>query len=125
VKKLATILLLTTSIGVGATASATELPQYEVSGFPITPHQIGVLQPTKDIRESTPTTTPKEPHKAVMVMYGNERVHTIKFDIATQSEQEALVSALEGNPELAARIRSSKNILFVDGYEPLNVNLGE
>ena len=117
-KKLATILLLTTSTSVGATASATELPQYEVSGFPITPHQIGVLQPTKDIRESTPTATPKEPHKAIMVVYGNGRVHTIKFDIATQSEQEALVSALEGNPELAARIRSSKNILFVDGYEP-------
>ena len=124
-KKRATILLLTTSISVGAIASAAELPQYEVSGFPITPHQIGVLQPTKDIRESTPTATPKEPHKAIMVVYGNGRVHTIKFDIATQSEQEALVSALEGNPELAARIRSSKNILFVDGYEPLNVNLGE
>ena len=124
-KKLATILLLTTSTSVGATASATELPQYEVSGFPITPHQIGVLQPTKDIRESTPTATPKEPHKAIMVVYGNGRVHTIQFDVATQAEQEALVSALEGNPELAARIRSSKNILFVDGYEPLNVSLGE
>jgi hypothetical protein len=39
VKKLATILLLTTSTSVGATASTTELPQYEVLGFPITPHQ--------------------------------------------------------------------------------------
>ena len=47
----------------------------------------------------------------------------MQFDVGTSDEQRALVSALEGSPELAARIQSSKNILFVDDYEPLNVDL--
>jgi hypothetical protein len=44
---------------------------------------------------------------------------------ALERVKQALVSALDGSPELAARIRASKNVLFVDGYEPLNVNLGD
>ena len=48
-KKLITILLLTASVA----ASASELPQWEVAGFPITPHQLSVLQP-KNVGKFTP-----------------------------------------------------------------------
>jgi len=117
VKKLITILLLTTSVG----ASASELPQWEVAGFPITPHQLSVLQP-KNVQEILPP--PASPrYRAIIIVQGNGRVHTVQFDVATQEEQRALVSALEGSPELAARIRSSRSVLFVCGYEPLNVDL--
>ncbi len=116
-KKLTTLLLLTASVG----ASAADLPQWEVNGLPITPHQLSVLQP-KNVQESIPP--PASPrYRAIIIVQGNGRVHTVQFDIATQEEQQALVSALEGSPELAARIQSSRNILFVDGYEPLNADL--
>jgi hypothetical protein len=119
VKKLLIILLLTTSVG----ASSSELPQWEVNGLPIIPHQLSVLQP-KNVREVIPP--PGSPrYRAIIIVQGNGRVHTVQFDVATQEEQRALVSALEGSPELAARIQASKNILFVDGYEPLNANLGD
>jgi hypothetical protein len=49
VKKLLIILLLTTSVG----ASSSELPQWEVNGLPIIPHQLSVLQP-KNVREVIP-----------------------------------------------------------------------
>jgi len=101
-------------------ANATE-PQWEVAGFPITPHQLTVLQP-QNVQESTPP--PASPrYRTIIIVQGNGRVHTVQFDVATSEEQRALVSALEGSPELAERIQSSKNILFVDGYEPLNVDL--
>jgi len=116
-KKLITILLLTTSVG----ASAADLPQWEANGFPATPHQLSVLQP-KNVQEVTPP--PASPrYRAIIIVQGNGRVHTVQFDIATQEEQQALVAALESSPELATRIRSSKNILFVDGYEPLNAEI--
>jgi hypothetical protein len=36
-------------------ASATELPSYEATGFPITPHQISVLGSAK-VKEQSPST---------------------------------------------------------------------
>jgi len=117
VKKLITILLLTTSVG----ASAADLPQWEVNGFPATTLQLSVLQP-KNVQESIPP--PASPrYGAIIIIQGNGRVHTVKFDLASPGEQEALALALEQDPVLAARVRSSKNILFVDSYEPLNVDL--
>jgi hypothetical protein len=101
-------------------AKATE-PQWEVAGFPITPHQLTVLQP-KNVQESIPPpASPK--HRAIIIVQGIGRVHTVQFDLATSEEQHALVSALEASPELAARIRASKNILFVDSYDPLNAEI--
>ena len=82
-----------------------------------------VLQPTKSMEESTPTFAPQDPVRAVMVTSGNGRVHAIRFYVATLAEQTALIAALRDYPELAARIRNSKNVLFVDGYEPLNAEL--
>ena len=125
-KKLAMLLLLTSSVQAAdlSQAIAADLPQYEVSGFPITPVQAMVLQPTQKMQESIPTTTPPELYRAVMVTHGNGRVHTVKFYVATLAEHGAIIAALRDYPELAARVRSSKNILFVDGYEPMHVNLG-
>jgi hypothetical protein len=34
-----------------STATAQQAPQYQVGGFPITPHQMNVLQPSAKIRE--------------------------------------------------------------------------
>ena len=104
VKKLTTILLLTMSTSVGA----TELPQYEVSGFPITPVQAMVLQPTNRMQEVTPTFAPKE-RTAVMIVHGNGRVYIIKFRFATPSEKAVL-----------GRVQATQSVLFVDGCEPLN-----
>ncbi len=38
-------------------ALAAELPSYEVSGFPITPHQMAVLGATGSIKEQSPSTS--------------------------------------------------------------------
>ncbi len=38
-------------------ALAAELPSYEVSGFPITPHQISVLGTTGSLKEQSPSTS--------------------------------------------------------------------
>ena len=74
------------------------------------------------MQESIPP--PASPrYRAIIIIQGNDRVHTVKFDLASPGEQEALALALEQDPVLAARVRSSKNILFVDSYEPLNVDL--
>jgi hypothetical protein len=37
-----------------STATAQQAPQYQVGGFPITPHQMNVLQPSARIREQQP-----------------------------------------------------------------------
>ena len=50
-KILLMLVVLTTS------ATAAELPQYEVSGFPITPVQMTVLGATARAREVPPTAT--------------------------------------------------------------------
>ena len=47
----ATVTLLLSGI-----ASAEELPSYELSGFPISPHQISVLGPTANLIEQSPST---------------------------------------------------------------------
>jgi hypothetical protein len=99
-------------------------PQWEVKGFPISPVQAMILQPKK-MQETTPTFAPQDPVNAIMVTAGNGKVHTIKFYVATQPERTALIAALRSYPELQARVRNSKNILFVDGYEPLSVSLGQ
>src|SRR5262249_41717775 len=113
---------LTAVMSVGASAQTTELPQYEVQGFPITPHQMTVLGSPKGIRESLPP--PASPrYRAIIIMGGTGRVHTVQFDVATPEERRALITALEDSPDLAARIRASKTILFVNGYEPLNADI--
>ena len=53
-------------------ASAGELPQYEVAGFPISPHQISVLG-SRDVQEQSfsPTLTldgmPASPHQIAVI----------------------------------------------------------
>ena len=53
-------------------ASAGGLPQYEVAGFPITPHQISVLG-SRSIEEQSPTPTltlngmPTSPHQIAVI----------------------------------------------------------
>jgi hypothetical protein len=114
--------LVTMCAGVLSANAEPMIPQWEVNGFPITPLQSMVLQPTKNMQESIPP--PASPrYRAIIIVQGNGRIHTVQFDVATGEEQQALVSALIDNPELAARIRGYKNILFVDGYDPLNVDL--
>lgn len=39
----------------GGTASAKELPRYDLAGFPISPHQISVLGVTGKIKEQSPS----------------------------------------------------------------------
>jgi hypothetical protein len=52
----------------GVTASAAELPTYEVMGFPITPHQLVAIG-SANVRERSPTPTltvggmPASPHQ--------------------------------------------------------------
>jgi len=38
-------------------ASAKALPFYELSGFPVSPHQISVLGETGNLKEQSPTTS--------------------------------------------------------------------
>jgi hypothetical protein len=58
-------------LGVAA-ASAGELPQYEVAGFPISPHQISVLG-LSEMKEGSPTPTltlngmPAAPHQIAVL----------------------------------------------------------
>jgi hypothetical protein len=53
-------------------ASAGELPQYEVTGFPISPHQISVLG-SGGVQEQSPTPTltldgmPASPHQIAVI----------------------------------------------------------
>jgi hypothetical protein len=53
-------------------ASAGEQPQYEVAGFPISPHQISVLG-SRGIQEQSPTPTltlngmPASPHQIAVI----------------------------------------------------------
>jgi hypothetical protein len=45
----------TGTLSLSRIASATELPSYEATGFPITPHQISVLGSAK-VKEQSPNT---------------------------------------------------------------------
>jgi len=59
-------------------ASGGELPQYEVAGFPISPHQISVLG-SGDVQEqsSSPTLTldgmPASPHQIAVIKPGSKQ----------------------------------------------------
>ena len=63
---------LVASSVVGAVGSGGELPQYEVAGFPISPHQISVLG-SGDVQEQSlsPTLTlngmPASPHQIAVI----------------------------------------------------------
>jgi hypothetical protein len=39
----------------GGTASAKELPCYELSGFPMSPHQTSILGTTRNLQEEAPS----------------------------------------------------------------------
>ena len=62
----------------GAVDSGGELPQYEVAGFPISPHQISVLG-SGDVQEqsSSPTLTldgmPASPHQIAVIKPGSKQ----------------------------------------------------
>ena len=66
--KLLSIAVITVSLS-GAVAKATELPSYELMGFPIAPHQLSVIGPA-NVKEQTasPSLTvagmPASPHQA-------------------------------------------------------------
>ena len=51
--KLLSIAIITVSLS-GAVAKATELPSYELMGFPISPHQFSVLG-SANIKEQSPS----------------------------------------------------------------------
>ena len=59
-------------------ASAGEQPQYEVAGFPISPHQISVLG-SRGIQEQSPTPTltlngmPASPHQVAVLQPRTKR----------------------------------------------------
>jgi hypothetical protein len=67
VKKLAMLLLLTSSV------QAAELPQYEVSGFPVTPVQTSVTGATAHMREMMPTAPGLSPVQSLLLEL--RRVH--------------------------------------------------
>jgi len=60
------------SSGRGAVDSGGELPQYEVAGFPISPHQISVLG-SGEVQEQSPSPTltlhgmPASPHQIAVI----------------------------------------------------------
>ena len=53
--RLLSIAIITVSLS-GAVARATELPSYELMGFPIAPHQLSVVGPA-NIKEQLPSPT--------------------------------------------------------------------
>jgi hypothetical protein len=53
--KLLSIAIITVSLS-GAVAKATELPSYELMGFPVAPHQLSVVGPA-NIKEQLPSPT--------------------------------------------------------------------
>ena len=61
-------------------ASAQEFPCYELSGFPISPHQISVMGATAKLREQSPSTSvtvggmPASPHQIVVLTSHRERI---------------------------------------------------
>ena len=70
------IITATAAVMLGiAAAAAGELPTYDVTGFPITPHQMSVLGSSGDIREraATPTLTadgmPASPHQIAVLSH--------------------------------------------------------
>ena len=68
-KKLFTIAVITGGLLNAAAAAASELPTYEMMGFPITPHQVAVLGSTAHVQEQSPTAMltfdgmPASPHQ--------------------------------------------------------------
>ena len=68
-----------------ATASAGQLPQYEVTGFPISPSQMSVIKPSV-IQEqpSTPTLTldgmAASPHQIAVIRRQQELANKLKTD---------------------------------------------
>jgi hypothetical protein len=54
-------------------ASAQEFPSYELSGFPISPHQVTVMGATSNLKEQSPSTSltvggmPTSPHQIVVL----------------------------------------------------------
>jgi hypothetical protein len=60
-------------------ASAQEFPVYELSGFPISPHQISVMGATANLNEHLPSTSPTmggmpaSPHQ-ILVLTPRQRV---------------------------------------------------
>lgn len=72
-----------------ATASAGQLPQYEVTGFPISPLQMSVVRPGVIHEESqAPALTldgmPASPHQ-ISVIRGHQVAHKIKTDASDRS----------------------------------------
>jgi hypothetical protein len=76
-------------------ASAGEQPQYEVAGFPITPHQISVLG-SSGIQEQLPTPTltlngmPASPHQIAVIgprttQHISEKLNKDASDISAQT----------------------------------------
>jgi hypothetical protein len=72
-----------------ATASAGQLPQYEVTGFPISPSQMSVVRPSR-IQEAPPSSAltlggmPASPHQ-IAVIRGHQFAHRLKIDPSDRS----------------------------------------
>jgi hypothetical protein len=77
-----------TALALGAArASAGQLPQYEVTGFPISPLQILVVRPGS-IQEQPPTSArtldgmPASPHQIAVI---RQLAHKVKTDASDRS----------------------------------------
>jgi hypothetical protein len=81
-----TVLALALDAGV---ASAGQLPQYEVTGFPISPLQMSVVRPGV-IQEGPPSSAltldgmPASPHQ-IAVIRGHQFAHKLKIDASDRS----------------------------------------
>ena len=78
-----------TGLATGATASAGQLPQYEVTGFPISPLQMSVVRPSV-MQEGPPSSAltldgmPASPHQ-IAVIRGHRFAHKLKIDASDRS----------------------------------------
>jgi hypothetical protein len=57
--------------------------------------------------------------KAIMIIPGSGRVVTITYDVASELDCNAIVTAL-GDQELAFRVRCAKYLLLVGSDDPLS-----
>jgi hypothetical protein len=82
------ITVLALALHAGAT-SAGQLPQYEVTGFPISPLQMSVVRPGI-IQEGPPSSAltvdgmPASPHQ-IAVIRGHQFAHKLKIDASDRS----------------------------------------
>jgi hypothetical protein len=72
-------------------ASAQEFPVYELSGFPISPHQISIMGATANLREQSPGTSLTMggmPASPLQILVLTPRQRASRVDTAPESVEE-------------------------------------